>query len=42
MKALVYGGPGRKALEDRPKPQILEPGDAAVFGAWLSWASFQE
>lgn len=22
MKALVYGGPGRKTLEDRPKPQL--------------------
>jgi alcohol dehydrogenase len=30
MKALVYGGPGRKALEDRPKPQIRAPSDAIV------------
>ena len=30
MKALVYRGPGRKALEDRPKPQIQAPGDAIV------------
>lgn len=30
MKALVYKGPGQKAVEDRPKPQILEPGDAIV------------
>jgi len=30
MKALVYRGPGQKALEDRPKPQILDPGDAIV------------
>lgn len=30
MKALVYNGPGQKALEDRPKPQIQEPGDAIV------------
>jgi alcohol dehydrogenase len=30
MKALVYGGPGRKSLEDRPKPTIQEPGDAIV------------
>jgi len=22
MKALVYGGPGKKSLEDRPMPQI--------------------
>jgi alcohol dehydrogenase len=30
MKALVYLGPGCKAIEDRPKPQILAPGDAIV------------
>jgi len=30
MKALVYGGPGKKALEDRPKPQIRDAGDAVV------------
>ena len=30
MKALVYQGPGRKALEDRPIPQIQAPGDAIV------------
>jgi alcohol dehydrogenase len=30
MKALVYHGPGRKALEDRPKPEIKTPGDAIV------------
>ncbi|MDR3511529.1 MAG: zinc-dependent alcohol dehydrogenase family protein [Caulobacteraceae bacterium] len=30
MKALVYHGPGNKALEDRPKPQIQAPGDAIV------------
>ena len=30
MKALVYGGPGLKALADRPKPEILEAGDAIV------------
>jgi alcohol dehydrogenase len=30
MKALVYRGPGLKALEDRPKPQIKDPGDAVV------------
>jgi alcohol dehydrogenase len=30
MKALVYRGPGLKALEDRPKPQIQAPGDAVV------------
>ncbi len=30
MKALVYRGPGLKALEDRPKPAIKDPGDAIV------------
>lgn len=30
MKALVYQGPGAKALEDRPKPEIHEAGDAVV------------
>ena len=30
MKALVYQGPGLKALEDRPKPEIQAPGDAIV------------
>ena len=30
MKALVYQGPGRKALEDRPIPEIAAPTDAIV------------
>ena len=30
MRALVYQGPGRKALEDRPMPQIQASGDAIV------------
>ncbi|MEO6917734.1 MAG: zinc-dependent alcohol dehydrogenase family protein [Collimonas sp.] len=30
MKAFVYGGPGLKSLEDRPKPEIKEAGDAIV------------
>lgn len=30
MKALVYRGPGLKAIEDRPKPEIQAPGDAIV------------
>src|SRR5689334_12495417 len=30
MKALVYRGPGLKAIEDRPKPEIGAPGDAVV------------
>jgi alcohol dehydrogenase len=30
MLALVYGGPGRKALEQRPRPSLAHPGDAIV------------
>ncbi len=30
MKALVYRGPGLKAVEERPKPEIADPGDAIV------------
>ena len=30
MKAFVYLGPGKKAIEDRPKPEIQAPGDAIV------------
>ena len=30
MKALVYLGPGKKAIEDRPKPDIQVPSDAIV------------
>jgi alcohol dehydrogenase len=30
MRALVYHGPGKRALEDRPKPQIVAPTDAIV------------
>jgi alcohol dehydrogenase len=30
MKALVYQGPGKKALEERPVPKINDPGDAIV------------
>ena len=30
MKALVYDGPGKKAVEDRPKPEIAAPTDAIV------------
>jgi alcohol dehydrogenase len=30
MKAFVYGGPGVKALEERPKPELQAPGDAIV------------
>jgi alcohol dehydrogenase len=30
LKALVYKGPGLKALEDRPKPELAAPTDAIV------------
>jgi alcohol dehydrogenase len=30
MKALVYNGPGKKAVEDRAKPEISAPTDAIV------------
>ena len=30
MKALVYLGPGAKAIEERPKPELQSPGDAIV------------
>ena len=30
MKALVYNGPGKKALEDRPNPNVAAPTDAIV------------
>ncbi|MEI9899453.1 MAG: zinc-dependent alcohol dehydrogenase family protein [Hyphomicrobium sp.] len=30
MKALIYQGPGKKAFEDRPKPEIKAPTDAIV------------
>ena len=30
MRAFVYVGPGQKAIQDRPKPEIQAPGDAIV------------
>ncbi len=30
MQALVYNGPGRKSVEDRPKPRVQSAGDAIV------------
>ena len=30
MKALIYHGPGKKVLEDRPMPRISQPTDAIV------------
>lgn len=30
MKALIYQGPGKKALEERPEPVIVDPTDAIV------------
>ncbi|WP_414711971.1 hypothetical protein [Sphingopyxis sp.] len=30
MKALVYHGPGLKAVEERPVPKVQDAGDAIV------------
>ena len=30
MKAFVYGGPGKKGLENRPMPELQSPGDVIV------------
>lgn len=30
MKALVYQGPGKKSVEERPKPTIMNPTDAII------------
>ena len=30
MKALVYRGPGKKALEEMPKPELHDATDAVV------------
>lgn len=30
MKAVVFKGPGKVVIEDRPIPQIKEPGDVIV------------
>lgn len=30
MKALIYQGPGKKAVEERPRPTIIDPTDAIV------------
>jgi alcohol dehydrogenase len=30
MKALVYHGPGKKSLDERPIPKLAAPGDAIV------------
>ncbi len=30
MKALVYHGPGHRAWEDKPRPTLLQPGDAII------------
>jgi alcohol dehydrogenase len=30
MKALVYHGPGEKTLDNRPKPEVRDTGDAVV------------
>jgi alcohol dehydrogenase len=30
MKAFVYGGPGKKSLQERPKPAVAVPADAII------------
>ena len=30
MKALVYGGPGQRTWQSKPKPVVRDPGDAVV------------
>jgi alcohol dehydrogenase len=30
MQALVYSGPGKKALEEHAKPEVIAPTDAIV------------
>ena len=30
MKALVYGGPGKRAWETKPRPSLRDPGDAVI------------
>ena len=30
MKALVYGGPGQRAWQTKPRPVVRDPGDAVV------------
>lgn len=30
MKALIYQGPGKKAVEERPRPKLIDPGDAII------------
>ena len=30
MKALIYQGPGKKSLEDRPVPEIIHVTDAVI------------
>lgn len=30
MKALVYQAPGKKSLDDRPKPEVTAPTDAVI------------
>jgi len=30
MKALVYGGPGKRSWEEKPRPKLQDPGDAII------------
>lgn len=34
MKALVYHGVGKLALEEKPMPEIVDPTDVIVKGKW--------
>jgi threonine dehydrogenase-like Zn-dependent dehydrogenase len=36
MRALVYHGPGRKAWEEVPDPEITDEGDSAVLKVVLT------
>jgi threonine dehydrogenase-like Zn-dependent dehydrogenase len=42
MKALVYHGPGKIALEERPKPKLQAIGDAIVKITKCRLASWRE
>ncbi|WP_233491411.1 hypothetical protein [Legionella drancourtii] len=39
MKALIYQGPGKKSLEDRPVPEIIDSTDAVIKITRLQFAA---
>ena len=46
MKAFVYVGPGQKAIQERPKPEIQSPDHGNMTTencrfAWLIWLKYQ-